>query len=1002
MNENIAGLVTAYQEHIDQYTKPEYNETEVRNDFVNPFFEILGWDVLNKQNLPQYLREVKHEASVYVEENGESKKKKPDYAFNLGTEASFFLETKKPAVNIMENKDSAFQLRRYGWNGNLKASILSNFTDLLIYDCSIRPCENDDVTRALVAHYHYTEYVERYDEICRLISRTAIVSGDFDRYFSNLSSPLKKEPFNLYFLSQIKSWRYLLSVDIFSHNNHLDEEALNIFVQRILNRIIFLRICEDRNFEKYESLKNIETYFDLKSAFAVADRKYDSGLFELIDEKNLIISDDLLIDIFKDLYYPNSCYEFSVVDPYIIGQIYELFLEEKVCISADGIISVEQKPEIVDSQGVVNTPKNIADIIVQQALQPLFENAPLTDVEHYRIIDICCGSGNFLLSAFEYVINNRIEKYVSLSLAEALHEGRIYSFGDKCYSLSFTEKREILEKNIFGVDIDALAVEVTKFSLLIKLIEGCSREETDAFVIRNHTTILPNLDSNIRNGNSLVDFSYTQYDTAFYKKPHLFSTLRLFDWDIEFSGVKFNAVIGNPPYIRVQNMVHYSPEEYGYYKSNIGTYQTAKAELMDKYYLFLERALSLLSEDGMLGYIIPHKFMLIKTGRELRAFLSAKKCTRKIIHFGTNQVFTGRSTYTCLLFLTGKPQQTFEIGFVKDLNLYYGGNDLTVQQYPIEYLSSAPWSFLSEDIVEVLDKISARCQPLNYYADIFVGLQTSADNIYIIDPYKQDEVYSYFVDKDGYEQRVEKSILKPCIYDVQLEKYRQIDANKQIIFPYHKVGAKPVLYTIDEMQQSFPECLHYLICYKEGLGKRNVSKRTDDNWFQFGRSQSLRRFSDGEHLIWSVLSTTGNYVFDDTNISFTGGGNGPFYGLEMKSATKESIFYIQAIINHWLLESVVKSKASSFRGDYYSHGKQFIEQLPIYKIDFANDQEAHIHDLVVSKVKNLMVLKKRREEQNAQAQRNVIDRLIDSENASLDSLITDLYGAGKIGVGGIG
>lgn len=174
--ERLKNLITAYQKHFWQYSSKEYNETNVRNEFVNPFFEILGWDVLNKRNLPQHMREVRHEASVLVKEEGRNKKKKPDYAFYLGSEGCFFLETKKPAVNIMESKESAFQTRRYGWNGNLKASVLTNFTDLIIYDTTIRPNENDDVTTAMVAHFHYTDYEEQIDEISRLLSYKSITS----------------------------------------------------------------------------------------------------------------------------------------------------------------------------------------------------------------------------------------------------------------------------------------------------------------------------------------------------------------------------------------------------------------------------------------------------------------------------------------------------------------------------------------------------------------------------------------------------------------------------------------------------------------------------------------------------------------------------------------------------------------------------------------------------------------------------------------------------------
>lgn len=321
---------------------------------------------------------------------------------------------------------------------------------------------------------------------------------------------------------------------------------------------------------------------------------------------------------------------------------------------------------------------------------------------------------------------------------------------------------------------------------------------------------------------------------------------------------------------------------------------------------------------------------------------------------------------------------------------------MELQEYPIEYLSTAPWSFLSEDIVLLLEKVKDKCQPLEEISDIFVGLQTSADTIYIIKAQKEENGLTYFVDCKGKEQCVETDILKPCIYDIQLEKYADIEPNMMLIFPYHHtVKGKPILYSIDEMKASFPKTLAYLEEYKDDLEKRSIPRRTGDNWYQFGRSQSIKRFSEGEHLIWSVLSTEGNYVYDDKTICFTGGGNGPFYGLEKKFSTKESLYYIQALLNYWLLERVAKSKASTFRGDYYSHGKQFIAKLPIYRIDFDNIEEIEKHDEIVSSVKTIMGLKQRRNTQKTKEQKNRYCRLIETESQHLDDLISQLYGSAK-------
>lgn len=213
--------------------------------------------MLNENGLPQHLREVTHEANVTVEEDGESKNKKPDYAFRIGTELLFYLETKKPAVDITSDILPAFQLRRYGWSGNLKISVLTNFTDLYIYDCSVRPVEDDDIGVALIAHYNYTEYVEKFNEIYGMLSKEAVITGEFEKKFALLLGPYRREPFDEYFLKQIKEWRLVFGNSIMKNNPSININTLNIVVQRILNRIIFLRICEDRTFEDYETLKHV-------------------------------------------------------------------------------------------------------------------------------------------------------------------------------------------------------------------------------------------------------------------------------------------------------------------------------------------------------------------------------------------------------------------------------------------------------------------------------------------------------------------------------------------------------------------------------------------------------------------------------------------------------------------------------------------------------------------------------------------------------------------------
>lgn len=988
----VAALVQSYRENYAQFQRATYNETQVRVDFVNRFFRLLGWDVDNERGLPQHLREVTHEATVIVEENGVHRSKKPDYSFKVGTEVLFFLETKKPAVNIAVDAAPAFQLRRYGWSGNLKISVLTNFSDMYIYDCSIRPREGDDIGVAMIAHYNYDEYVEKFEEIYKMLSKESVLDGEFERTFGSIRGALRREPFDQYFLDQIRTWRNVLGEDILQNNPDIDNETLNIFVQRILNRTIFLRICEDRCLEKYESLRAVNTYQELRELFAAADRKYDSGLFELLDEDRLSVSDATIIEIFQSLYYPNNSYEFGVIDPYIIGQIYELFLDETLVIQPEGHIVAEDKPEVVDSQGAVNTPKNITDIIIEETLRPLYADKTPEEVAQYRIADICCGSGNFLLSAFEYIVNFYIEYYRQHDLENAVQRGQIYQIpGSTNYMLSYNIKRAVLKNNIFGVDIDPLAIEVTKFSLLLKALENSSLEELEEYHQRSHNRILPNLDENIKNGNSLVDMTYARYNRSIYSNIPLMNKLKMFDWNSEFGNEKFDAIVGNPPYIRVQNMVHYSREEYDFYKSSASPYTTAHAETLDKYYLFIERGLNLLKDNGRLGYIVPHKFMNIKSGAELRELLTANFNVQKILHFGTHQAFRDRSTYTCVLVLSKQANNTFEIGFVQNWNRFLFDHNAECLQYPSAYLNRQPWSFLPQNIVAHLERISTSCVPLASLADIFVGVQTSADQIYIIHADREDETYIYSHDRQNREFRIEKAILRKSIYDTQLASYEKIIANSYIIFPYKEVNGRPVLYSLAEMATDYPCTLAYLEGFREKLDHRNMPGRNRENWFAFGRSQSIKRFLSGEHLVWPVLSVGSNYVYDDEMVVFTGGGNGPFYGLEMKNSVHESIFYIQAILNHWLMELLVKSKASTFRGDYYSHGKQFIATLPIYKINFEDPNEVAKHQRIVDLVQTIMSLKEQVSTAPNIAQRTVLERSITAVNSELNSAIDELY-----------
>lgn len=412
--EQLKVLISAFEREYAIYKTTQYSEAQLRIDFLNPLLKTFGWDVDNEQGKSQFLREVIQEESIDVEEEDVVTKKNPDYTLRIQGIRKLFIEAKKVSIDLDKTNKPAFQTRRYGWNANLGISILTNFEILSIYDCRLKPVVNDSVNTARYKSFHYSQFIVDFDELYRILSFQSIASGYIDEYFSLAQK--ETITFDEYFLKQIENWREGLAIDIIANNTGFNNEEINFLVQRLLNRIIFLRICEDREIEKYETLKHIKSYDELKALFVRSDKKYNSGLFDFIEDNfslNIKINPGILISIFNELYYPQSPYDFSVVDPAILSQIYERYLGSKINIVDDHTISVVQEPEVAASSGVVPTPKLIVRNIVNETFNPLFSGKSLQQIQQLKIADICCGSGTFLISAYDYFLEKNHLKFGS-------------------------------------------------------------------------------------------------------------------------------------------------------------------------------------------------------------------------------------------------------------------------------------------------------------------------------------------------------------------------------------------------------------------------------------------------------------------------------------------------------------------------------------------------------------------------------------------------------------
>jgi len=367
--DKLKELVDRFDANLQYYkdNKNAYNEFSCLIEYIDPLLVLLNWDVANTKGLPPQYREV-------IAENYSTQTDRPDYSLTLRGVTKFFIEAKKPAVDILNAKDPALQTRKYGWNAKHKIAILTNFEYLIIYDTTVVPKENDNSAVARYRIYHYSEYASKYDELMSMISRDTVYSGDFDNYFEKLFpvTASHKQQVDELFLAQINQWRVSLSNVLYAkHKQYRSIQVLNDIVQEFINQIVFLRICEENNLPTYhrlsETISDPAQLFDkFKEILRDADKRYNSGIFS----GNSIIFDldsNVVIDMIAGLYYPQSPYLFNIIEPNMLGKIYEMFLTEQLVLLDNGTIGLGKRKDCIN-RSIVTTPTEIVKYMVEKTL----------------------------------------------------------------------------------------------------------------------------------------------------------------------------------------------------------------------------------------------------------------------------------------------------------------------------------------------------------------------------------------------------------------------------------------------------------------------------------------------------------------------------------------------------------------------------------------------------------------------------------------------------------
>ena len=1023
--EVISKLIERFDLHRQSYISPrsEYNETKLRQDYLDHFFIALGWDVYNTQGWSEQAREVSLEQPIKIQGTTDF----IDYSFKIGKDLKFIAEAKTPRVRVKDNTNAAYQVRRYAWNAKQSLCILTNFDEFAIYDCTKRPSSSDAPAIARIDYFTFKDLTAKWDWLVSVFSKDAVFRGSFDRFAETTKGKKGTASVDDEFLTEIENWRDTLAKNIALRNTSLSVEELNYSVQTIIDRIIFLRICEDRGLESYETLKSLldteDIYIHLCELFRRADTKYNSGIFYFEKEPDreepdtltlsLKIDDKVFKGIIKRLYYPESPYEFSVIPTAILGHVYEQFLGKIIRLTEGHQARVEYKPEVKKAGGVFYTPQYIVAYIVRHTVDELMKGKTPREVSQIRILDPACGSGSFLLGAYQSLLDWHLEWYIrnlapllnlKVPITDAKVQGLLpepapkkkksampvelpiyqtgYSNGIQYqyrtrsdWALSTTEKKRILLNNIYGVDIDHQAVEVTKLSLLLKVLEGENEQNIDKQLKLCDERALPSLHQNIKCGNSLIGTDILTPEML----PEEVKRINPFDWEREFADVMkvggFDAVIGNPPYIRIQR-IDYIQSDYIY---KIYSTPTSKTDIS---IVFIEKAASIIKKSGLVGLICTSQWMSTDYGKNIRKFLSDGKI-QEIVNFGSLPVFQNANTYPAIFIVSHnltKNVRLKKIISTNQLNLN-GIESENATIISMDTLSEDPWNFGEINIESILESRGINWSEFSQFGQAFIGVLTGMDEAFVVDK------------KAIMENKLESDILLPYAYQgTEVFRYCKVIPSAAVIYPYlENNDGSPQLIGENDFKIKYPNIYQYLLKFKSDLQKRLDSRKLyaqGAEWYRHLRPGSFNYIRPKKFIIKGI-DKIAKVGLLDPNSAFNG-ANCP--GIIINEREKISPLFLLGLLNSKVSSFHLKMVCPPKLSGYCRFNSTNINQIPIRTINFADPADKACHDHMVALVTQMLDLNKKLQDARLEQEKTLLSRQIEATDVAIDKLVYELYG----------
>lgn len=1064
---DIVDLVQRFRTHIKQYKSSATKEAEIRQQFIDPFWRALGWDVGDTRGVGPSEADVIIEKNVETVDSGGIRSRRPDYLFRLSGFARFVVEAKKPAIDLDNDPAGIFQAKSYAWNSTIPFAILTDFEQFRLFDTTLKPIFNEPA-RGLVAEFKidFDQYESQWDTLVATFGRDAVEGGSLERLLGRLKklkagrrirtvdrtlSDFKgSEPVDRVFLAYLDTHRRHLAAEVYHHNKSAFPEAdtlhgaakLTAAVQRIMDRLVFMRVIEDRNVASWGTLRDMlerigteggEFYESLCATFRDYDLKYNGYLFKPHFSEQLIVDGSVLADFTRTLYPPDGPWDFAAIGDDILGIVYERFLGNVVAVQ-HGQATIEEKPEVRHAGGVYYTPTFVVDSIIRRVIGPQIQGKTPLEVLAVKILDPACGSGSFLVAALQYLFDycvQAIAKKPELAMAsvpatvaaskKSRKKKAEIAFQDKegHWYLSPDFRAALLTHCIHGVDIDQQAVEVTVMSLYLKMLASKLPANWQSEWVE--TRLLPALDNNILCGNSLIDDEgYDRFlTTKGAKQRTLFAVetvdtafrINRFDWTSRTKGfgrildeqaVKergragFDGIIGNPPYIRVQELNKWAPEECEYYKWH---YVSAAKGNYDIYVVFTEKALSLLSPEGLLGFIMPHKWWQAKYGEGLRKIVADGKNLRAIVDFSHQQVFKGATTYTAIHILGLKANKNgIKYAKVNDLtdgitqcaNLDARGKSDGVTNFiaPMP-TGEAPWRIATPKTMKVYEAVSNNSTLTLAEASsrLFQGVRTSKNQVFVLRV--ADEKRGIYISEAlGRHVELERGLLKPFLDGNNIRRFTLEKATAVAIFPYSQpksTGGVDLL-VATEIAKKFPKTWQYLKECETILRARESGAMDTETWYAYGRTQNLDLFGIPRILVPDMMERA-SYAFDERGDSAFVSG----YGIILKEKYRDLHAYFTGLLNSTLLSEYLKSVSTPLRGGWYRTFPQFLRQIPIKLPETAAEKK--LAGRIADSVRAIMTAKTAlRDPMLSDHEKSQLERTVETHEKRIDIDVFALYG----------